>query len=109
GLLGGDTFSGALSRVSGESVNSYAITLGSLTAGSNYSVSLAAAPVNFAITAKTVTVSFIAADKEYDGNTTAGVSGCAILTGKVGTDDVTCSVAGGTFASANASGAAQVV
>src|SRR5205823_1580222 len=41
--------------------------------------------------------------------TTATVSACVIATGKVGTDDVTCSVAGGTFASANASTSAQTV
>src|SRR4029079_6450149 len=44
-LLGTDTFSGALSRDAGENVGAYAITLGSLTAGANYSLSLAAITV----------------------------------------------------------------
>src|SRR5205807_3880770 len=57
----------------------------------------------------TVTVTFTAADKTYDGNNTAAVSNCVIATGKVGSDDVTCSVAGGTFASSNASASAQTV
>ena len=61
------------------------------------------------ITPAAVTVTFTAADKPYDGTTTATVSACVIATGKVGTDDVTCTVAGGTFASANASTSAQTV
>src|SRR5256885_1485970 len=56
-----------------------------------------------------VTVTFTAADKTYDGNNTATVSNCNIATGKVGTEDVTCSVTGGTFASSNASASAQAV
>src|SRR5207302_1903196 len=57
GLLGTD-FSGALSRDPGETVagGPYNITLGSLSAGSNYSLSLPAAPVTFAIVAKGVVV-----------------------------------------------------
>src|SRR5207244_304300 len=42
-------FTGALGRASGEDVGNYAITLGNLSAGSNYSLSLAATTVNFAI------------------------------------------------------------
>src|SRR5438094_4855313 len=61
------------------------------------------------ITPAAVTVTFTAADKPYDGTTTATVSACAIASGKVGSDDVTCTVAGGTFASANASTSAQTV
>ncbi len=34
----GDSFTGALSRVAGEDIGFYAITIGSLTAGSNYSI-----------------------------------------------------------------------
>src|SRR6266567_4722346 len=56
-----------------------------------------------------VTVTFTAADKTYDGNNTAAVSNCAIATGKVSGDTLTCSVAGGTFASSNASASAQTV
>ncbi len=39
GLVGGDTLSGALSRVAGEAVGNYAINQGSLDAGSNYALS----------------------------------------------------------------------
>ena len=61
------------------------------------------------VNAAPVTVTFTASDKPYDGTTTATVSNCVIATGKVGTDDVTCTVANGTFASANASASAQTV
>jgi hypothetical protein len=44
----------------------------------------------------------------YDKTNTAAVSGCAVV-GKVGLDDVTCSVAGGTFASVNANASLQAV
>ncbi|MGL1889827.1 MAG: Ig-like domain-containing protein, partial [Reichenbachiella sp.] len=37
-LKSGDSFSGSLTRTVGETINSYAITLGSLTAGSNYDI-----------------------------------------------------------------------
>src|SRR5207248_1450408 len=42
-------------------------------------------------------------------NATAAVSTCVIATGKVGTDDVTCTVTSGIFASSNASATAQTV
>jgi hypothetical protein len=52
----GDTFSGALSRVAGEDVGNYAITLGTLTAGSNYDLSLNATTVYFVISKRPITV-----------------------------------------------------
>ena len=48
------TFSGVLSRVTGENVGAYAITQGSLSAGSNYSITFV--PANFNITPKPITV-----------------------------------------------------
>jgi hypothetical protein len=42
-LVGGDSFSGALSRNAGESAGSYSITQGSLTAGPNYSITFTGA------------------------------------------------------------------
>src|SRR5205807_402691 len=76
--------------------------------GSTYTASTSGTQT-LTVTTATVTVTFTAADKTYDGNNTAAVSNCAIATGKVGSDDVTCSVAGGTFASSNASASAQAV
>jgi MBG domain (YGX type) len=48
-------FSGALSRVAGENVGTYAYTLGNLSAGNNYTLSLTPG-VSFAIAPRTVTV-----------------------------------------------------
>src|SRR5439155_448962 len=53
GLLAA-SFGGSLSRATGESVGNYAISLGTLSAGNNYSLSLA--PASFEITAKGVTI-----------------------------------------------------
>ena len=49
GDLAGTDFTGTLSRASGENVGDYAITLGTLSAGANYSLSLSGS-VDFAIT-----------------------------------------------------------
>src|SRR5207249_383602 len=57
-LYNGDTssvFSGALSRAAGENVGSYAITLGTLSAGSNYTIVFTAG-VTFAITPRDLSV-----------------------------------------------------
>ena len=53
-LESGDSFSGSLSRVAGEDVGSYAITIGSLSAGTNYDLSFV--DDNFTITKKAITV-----------------------------------------------------
>src|SRR5947209_355841 len=82
-------------------------TLGG-TKGGNYTLTNPVA-TTAKINPATVTVTFTAADKTYDGTTNATVSNCAIATGKVGADDVTCSVAGGTFASPNAGANPQTV
>ena len=55
-LENGDSFSGQLSRVAGENAGSYAITQGSLTASSNYELSLASD--TFTIEPKTQSISF---------------------------------------------------
>ncbi|MDO9129481.1 MAG: MBG domain-containing protein, partial [Anaerolineales bacterium] len=62
-LVGGDSFSGALSRAAGENVGTYAITQGSLTLSSNYSITFV--PANFTITAKPITVTANAKSKVY--------------------------------------------
>ena len=59
GLTAG-SFSGTLARVAGENVGSYLISLGNLSAGNNYTLSLSSTPVNFTIvaanTSTTVTI-----------------------------------------------------
>jgi hypothetical protein len=63
-------FTGALGRLSGNDVGSYSYTLGNLSAGTNYTLSLAnIAPVaTFAITAKPVTITPTAGQTKVYGN-----------------------------------------
>ena len=55
-LCSGDSMSGALSRASGENAGTYAINLGTLSAGSNYTLSLNTTPVDFTINQKPITI-----------------------------------------------------
>lgn len=62
-LLGGDELAGSLSREPGEGVGEYATTLGTLSAGDNYSLSFE--PSTFEISAREITVTASAASKVY--------------------------------------------
>ena len=63
-LVSGDSFNGSLSRVAGENIGTtYAIGQGSLTAGSNYTVSYIGS--NFSITPKAIAVTAVAKTKVY--------------------------------------------
>ena len=62
-LIGTDAFSGALTRVPGENVGTYAILQGTLTLGGNYSISYVGA--NLSIIARAVTVTADAQTKIY--------------------------------------------
>src|SRR4029079_494044 len=55
-LVGTDAFTGALARAAGSNVGTYLIGLGSLSAGPNYTLSLAATPVTFEITPNPITI-----------------------------------------------------
>jgi hypothetical protein len=87
-LLSGDSFSGALTRAPGETVGSYAIEIGSLTAGPDYDITFVSD--DFTINPKNLSVSgIIANDKVYDGTTAATLNVAAhVLAGIVGSDDV---------------------
>src|SRR5215204_2512893 len=102
-LESGDSFSGALSRAPGNNVGNYAINLGTLSAGTNYNLNLSATPVNFAITAKALTISGLSAqNKVYDGNATATITGSPSLVGVISPDNVSLSgTASGTFNNAS--------
>ena len=56
-------FTGALSRATGETVGTYAISRGDLSAGSDYTINFI--PANFTITAKPITVTADARSKTY--------------------------------------------
>ena len=81
GLVGTDTLSGALGRVPGENVGSYAIGQGSL-ANSNYTITFV--PADFAITAAPVTVTADAGQSKVYGTSDPTLTYHAV--GLVGTD-----------------------
>ena len=59
----GDSFTGVLSRVPGDTVGTYAITMGTLSAGSNYDLTFVSK--DFSITEKAITVTADAKSKVY--------------------------------------------
>jgi len=99
GLVNGDVLTGALSRDTGKRVGKYAITLGTLSAGSNYSVTYVGDSLE--ITTKNLTIdSVTASDKAYDGTTSASVAG-GTLVGAVDGDDVSLVLGTGAFLDKN--------
>ncbi|MBJ2125964.1 MBG domain-containing protein [Flavobacterium sp. IB48] len=64
-LVGTDAFTGALSRIIGENVGSYAIEQGDLSAGSNYTITFESK--DFEITPKEISVSVNASQSKYYG------------------------------------------
>jgi hypothetical protein len=62
-LVNGDSFTGALTRVAGENVGTYAVQQGTLTLSSNYALTYAGA--NLQITARPITVTADAKTKVY--------------------------------------------
>lgn len=65
GLVGGDVLTGALTRDAGTSVGTYAITQGSVAAGTNYTINYVGADLS--ITAATLTITAEAKSKTYGG------------------------------------------
>ncbi|AIZ62615.1 hypothetical protein PK28_01030 [Hymenobacter sp. DG25B] len=86
-----DNFSGQLARALGESVNAYAIGLGSLSLGTNYDLRLAPGST-FAITAKALTASIQAQNRVYNATTGATATGSVPPTALIGDDKVTVDV-----------------
>ena len=85
------TFTGSLSRTTGENIGDYTINTGTLT-NTNYDITLS--PETFEITKKTITVSGItASDKVYNANTTTSVDLSGItFTSKENGDNITATV-----------------
>jgi hypothetical protein len=77
-LNSGDIFGGSLSRATGENVGPYAFLTGSLTAGPNYNLTIAAGPV-FTITPKALTITANSRTKIY--GTTITFAGNEFTTG----------------------------
>jgi uncharacterized repeat protein (TIGR02543 family) len=63
GMVEGDELTGSLSRTAGESIGEYEITIGSLTASSNYSISFTGSV--FSIVTRSITVTADALNKLY--------------------------------------------
>ena len=81
----GGAFTGSLSRQSGENVGSYNYSIGTLSAGTNFTICFSSATLT--ITKKDLTITNVVANnKEYDGNTVATLNGTPQLQGVVGQD-----------------------
>src|SRR5205823_1466040 len=80
-----DAFSGNLTRAAGKAVRAYAIAQGTVALNANYDLSYKGA--NLTITKRPVTGSFTAANKVYDRDVPAAVTGRS-LSNTVSLDDV---------------------
>ncbi len=123
GLVSGDSLSGALTvtgiggtgtlldHANGADVSGspFTIAQGSLTAGSNYTITYNSA--NLTLAAKTLTVSGVtASNKPYDGTTSGPLSGTPDLSGAISGDNVLLTGTGvGTLASPNAGSEAVTI
>jgi len=90
GLKSGDSITGSLDRATGENVGTYAINQGTVSAGSNYTISYVSADLT--VTAKTLTVTADAKSKVYGSNdpiftyATSGLKSGDSLTGSLTRD-----------------------
>jgi filamentous hemagglutinin family protein len=106
GLVGSDALSGSLSRVAGETVagGPYAITQGSLSAGTNYAISYSGADLTITPASLTAIVGSLTGTtaKVYDGTNTATLTPANFaLTGWVGADSASVTKTIGTYGSIN--------
>ena len=78
--MGGNHFTGKLSRAGGEIIGSYAINVGILSAGTNYDINFV--PKDFSITSKALSIGnpTLTTSKTYDGNTIANAIKCMTAT-----------------------------
>ena len=76
-------FTGTLDRVAGEAVGTYAYTLGTLTAGSNYTLSMMGSPATFAVTAKPITITANDQSKTYGDVLVLGTTAYTITSGSL--------------------------
>ena len=92
-LIGSDTFTGTLTRVASENAGDHSIQMGTLSAGTNYTLNL----VNqvFNISRLNISGTFTADNKTYDANNTATITSRS-LTGVLTADLGNVSLIGGT-------------
>ena len=70
-LVGTDMITGEMGRIAGENAGNYAFTIGTLTAGPNYSLTVAATP-DFVVTSKSLIITAEDKNKCFDGNIFSG-------------------------------------
>ena len=102
-LVAGDAFTGALTRVTGEDIGTYAIQQGNLALGPNYTLSFVGA--DFEITGRPLTVTATAANKEYDATAAATVT---LADNRISGDVFTVSYTAASFADKHAGNGKQV-
>jgi hypothetical protein len=114
GVVGSEAVSCTTSNAHFGSVNASAsaqtVTADIVLAGpdaGNYTVTTPAT-TTARINPKALTATIAASDKDYDGNTTATITSCA-LSGVVGSEAVSCTTSNAHFASVNASSSPQTV
>lgn len=97
----GVTVTGSLSKAAGIAIGTYPISAGTISAGSNYTIDFTGA--DYVITKKELgIIGLTAADKVYDGTSSATISGTAALSGVVSGDLVSViGTASGTYADEN--------
>jgi hypothetical protein len=112
-LVGGDTFSGVLTRVAGENVGSYSIQQGSLSAGSNYTMTFIGAQLTITKASSAAVIISSAPSVELGQSVTFTATVTDASAGSTGTPtgNVQFYVDGAVFGSPlalNASGAASI-
>ena len=87
-LIGADAISGTLSRVSGENAGDYAYSIGSLTASSNYTLTVASTPM-FSITPKSIIITGVAGQNKIFGEADPAVFNFTFAPALEGSDVIT--------------------
>ncbi|WP_320054788.1 MBG domain-containing protein [uncultured Acetobacteroides sp.] len=108
-LLGSDIFTGSLTRATGESVGSYPIAQGSLTAGSSYSLTFVGKDFSIAAKQLTITPPKVVTSKMYDGTTTATITSLGKVSGIIPADAASVSVLGAAAYNNSAAGTAKTI
>jgi len=78
-LIGGSTFTGTLSRSFGENVGSYAINIGTLSAGANYDITFVSKSLRITAKLLTITNPALTMSRIYNGGTAASVTAGSLI------------------------------
>jgi len=92
-LVGSDSITGSLGRATGINVGAYAFTLGTLSAGNNYTLSLGGTG-SFSITAKPITISGFNITRPYNGTNIVTSFGTLTFNGLATGENATVNISG---------------